>query len=166
MLRFEPTYNRFGHRHLLSRAAAFRAQGVNLADPSRSWGGQRADGSVVFAIPERAVREHEGGYCSLLFSEAASLSAGPAGDPERLGHCRLALRQGGAGGLLASGLAGKVRGNAVLALALEERDGEFWALWGAATRAVPGCTVVPSHSQAPPLTPRWTERIALHQQHG
>ena len=49
---------------------------------------------------------------------------------ERLEHCRLALRDGRAGGLLVYSGSGDVERNAMLAMRVEARHGEYWATWG------------------------------------
>ncbi len=124
----------------LSVAQAFKAQGVALKYPSRSRSGIRwEDGAVVIAIDEAEVHASAEGFRCLLWSAVPQTRA-PGPDRtilrERLEHIRLAARHGSADGLLIK-RGGVVTANAVLALQVKRRLGEYWATWGAATRVQP-----------------------------
>ena len=125
-------------KQCLSRLGAFAAQGVALEDPAHSWSGLRADdGVVVFAIRASCVQvDHLGCRC-LLWSPAveASKSMDRAGDRERLEHCRLAACTGTAEGLLAYGENAAFQVGEVIALLVARVRNQYWAKWGAVTRA-------------------------------
>jgi len=137
-------------RRLIARVKAFEARGVWLNDPNPGWGGVRkSDGGVVLALWADSV-ESANGTCSYLLwrpnvEGARPWSDTPAGK-ERLEHCRRALQNGCAEGLLVYGqaLAGKlpeekaytVQGvdpEKVIVFTVEHRDGEYWAVWGKST---------------------------------
>lgn len=140
-------HDQAGHRHLLQRAAAFAAQGVLLKDDERSWSGARRDGSIVFGIHADLVHENDDGF-SCRLSRAPEPAARHQAQPqaidlfalERLEHCRIALRQGGADGLLTSET-GLVRGNSVLSLRMVRRRDGYWGVWGTAVRSARPGTV-------------------------
>jgi hypothetical protein len=124
-------------RRTLSRLEAFKAQGVAVKYPARSWSGVRwEDGVVVFAIRDADVQAHEEAFSCLLWSP------GVAGETnwvdrcqqERLEHCCLAALHGGADGFLVCGEAARVQPNALVALHVEKRRNEYWATWGSAAR--------------------------------
>jgi hypothetical protein len=134
-------------RKLIARAKAFSARGVQLQDVRASWSGVRkADGAIVMALWAEAIESAEGGWRCLLWAANASgerpWSDTPAGR-ERLEHCQRAIELGGAEGLLVYGrrLEGRlpedkasaihgVDAETVLRFEVEERDREFWAVWG------------------------------------
>ena len=134
-------------RRLVARAKAFEAHGVWLRDPRTSWGGLRkADDAVVLALWADAIESADGGCCYLLWAPnldgSRPWSDAPAGQ-ERLEHCRRALTQGRAEGLLVYGerLSGHIpeeRAYAVhgadpeivVQFQVEMRGAEFWAKWG------------------------------------
>lgn len=134
-------------RHLIARAKAFEARGVYLQDARTGWGGVRkSDGAVVLALWADAIVSADGTCAYLLWAPnvagARPWSDKPAGR-ERLDHCRRALQLGAAEGLLVYGeaLEGFVpedRAHAVhgadpevvLALEVQARGEEFWAVWG------------------------------------
>ena len=122
----------------LSREHAFEVQGVALKYPARSWSGVRfEDGMVVFAMREADVQVHDDGYSCLLWTpviEGATEWVDRPSEQERLEHCRLAVLHGGAEGLLVCGEAAQVDSDAVLALRVAKRDGEYWASWGFTVR--------------------------------
>lgn len=141
-------------RNLISRAKAFQARGVYLPDSGGSWSGVRkSDGVVIMSLWASAVVS-AGGSCSQLLwgpnlDGSRPWSDTPAGQ-ERLEHCRLALAQGGAEGLLVygEGLEGhltedKARSvygvdpEVVVQLRVEQRGEEYWAVWGAKAIARP-----------------------------
>lgn len=134
-------HDQAGHRHLVTPASAFEAQGVTLADPVLSRSGVRADGSVVIAMPADLVRQDGEGHCCLLYALPTAGQADlPArlprpSDTERLAHCRLAERQGGADGMLVQGETGQVRGNAILPLRVRRLQSGYWAFWGSVARS-------------------------------
>lgn len=133
--------------HLVSRRKAFEARGVILQNPRWSWGGvRRSDGAVIMTIWADDVRTSDG-TCSYLLWAPNVNGARPwsdkPGGKERLEHCRRALAQGAAEGLLVYGerLEGKlpedkastVRGTdptTVLRFLVTQRGEEFWATWG------------------------------------
>jgi hypothetical protein len=124
----------------LSVANAFKAQGVQLKYPSRSRSGIRwEDGVVVIAIDEADVRASADRFRCLLWSPVSESSAAGQDRPilrERREHARLAARHGSADGLLVR-RGGLVDANAVLALRVERRRGEYWATWGSGARVLP-----------------------------
>lgn len=134
-------------RRLIARTRAFEARGVWLQDPRTSWGGTRkSDGAVVLALWADAIESADGGCRYLLWAPnvegSRPWSDAPAGK-ERLEHCRRALTQGGAEGLLVYGRsahgylpeerADSVHGvdaETVVVFQVEMRGAEFWATWG------------------------------------
>ncbi len=136
-------------RRLIARSRAFQGRGVHLADVRTSWGGERkSDGAIVFALWADNVRS-AGGECSYLLwapniGGARPWSDTPAGE-ERLEHCKRAVQQGRAEGLLVYGEAVEgripedrahaIRGadaEIVLAFRVQLRGEEYWAVWGKA----------------------------------
>jgi hypothetical protein len=133
--------------HLVSRRKALEIQGVILENPSWSWGGvRRSDGTVIMTMWADDVRT-SGGTCSYLLWAPNVNGSRPwsdkPGGKERLEHCRLALAQGTAEGLLVYGerlqgrlpedKASTVRGadpTTVLRFRVIRRGEEFWAAWG------------------------------------
>src|SRR5204863_10049714 len=94
-------------RHLISREKAFQARGAYLRDSGRSWSAVRkSDGVVVMSLWASAV-ETSGGTCSQLLWAPNLDGSRPWSDEvagkERHDHCKLALSQGGAEGLLVYG---------------------------------------------------------------
>jgi hypothetical protein len=135
-------------RNLISRGKAFQARGVYLPGVDSSWSGVRnADGVVVFSVWAAAVVSGEGGCSCLLWAPNIDGSrpwSDMPGGKERLEHCQLALRQGGAEGLLVYGealdghlpeeKARTVYGvdpQLVVQLRVEQRGSDYWAVWGA-----------------------------------
>ncbi len=134
-------------RRLVSRTKALQARGVHLAEGAQSWSGLRkSDGAVVMCLWAAEVVSDEGGCAQLLWAPntdgSRAWSSTPAGS-ERKAHCKLALEQGGAEGLLVYGerLEGhiaedKVRSvhgadpEVVVHFKVEQRGEEFWAVWG------------------------------------
>jgi hypothetical protein len=116
-----------GRQHLMSRAEAFTVQGVELSDPELSRSGLRADGSVVLAVPQDLVHEDEHGFRCLLWTP-------PAG-PELMTHCRMAVLQARADGLLVR-QDGMVHGHSVLSLRVRRVAESYWATWGSSVRAM------------------------------
>lgn len=132
----------------ISRVQAFSEQGVTLAYPARSWSGVRAeDGMVVIAIREGEVQASFDGFSCLLWSPVIEGATEWVDRPikhERLTHCRLAVRYGGAEGLLIGGSGATVDQGSVLELRIEKRGAEYWAFWGTVACA-PGLEHVPAH---------------------
>ena len=137
-------------RHLISRARAFEARGVFLQDTRGSWSGVRkSDGTVVMTIWAKAVQSGDGACSYLLWAPNVDGSrpwSDKAAGRERLEHCRLALKQGGAEGLLVYGQnldghlpedrARTVQGvdpETVVRFKVEARGDEYWAVWGRKT---------------------------------
>lgn len=137
-------------RHLISRTRAFEARGVFLQDTRGSWSGVRkSDGTVVMTIWAKGVESGDGGCSYLLWApnvDGARPWSDKAAGRERLEHCRLALKQGGAEGLLVYGerleghlpedKARSVHGvdpETVLRFKVEARGDEYWAVWGRKT---------------------------------
>lgn len=119
---------RFGFsRQLLSRAEAFAAQGVELFDPELSRSGLRADGSVVIAVSQDLVHEDENGFRCLLWT--------PPACPVLMAHCRLAVLQARADGLLVR-QDGMVYGDSVLSMRVRRVGESYWAVWGSSVRAM------------------------------
>ena len=122
------------HRRKVTRVQAFVEQGVSLRFPARSWSGVREDdGRVVIAIREGEVQSAFDGFRCLLWAtviEGATEWIDRPEKLERLQHCRLALLNGGAEGLVVGGPRGEVNLGAVLELRVELRKGEYWAFWG------------------------------------
>jgi hypothetical protein len=122
----------------LSLEQAFSAQSVTLRDPLRSWSGIRDDdGGVVIAMRSSDIRSTGEGFSCLLWSPPAERrgeTTDEARMEERLAHCRLALRAGGAEGLLVSGIEQSVQAGAIVNLHVSKRGNGYWASWGAAAR--------------------------------
>jgi hypothetical protein len=134
-------------RHLISRSKAFQARGVFLAQGGGGWSGVRkSDGKVVMALWASAVVSSEGGCSHLLWAPNMKGSrpwSDMAAGKERLEHCKQALKDGGAEGLLVYGelldghlaehKARSVYGvdpELVVHFRVEQRGDEFWAVWG------------------------------------
>lgn len=138
------------HRKV-SRIQAFAEQGVSLQFPARSWSGVRADdGAVVIALREGEVQSGFDGFRCLLWTpviEGATEWIDRPAKAERLQHCRLALLDGRAEGLVVGGPRGEVSADSVLELRVELRDGEYWAFWGsvACSYGVDNIRVTPHH---------------------
>jgi hypothetical protein len=130
----------------VSVAQAFKAQGVDLKYPARSRSGIRwDDGAVVIAIEEAHVQASADGFFCRLWAPISDTREAPVDWPsmkERLEHCRLAARHGGADGLLIYRRA-LVEADVVLTLHVERRGSEYWASWGSSARARRG-TLLPS----------------------
>lgn len=138
---------RFKERRLIARANAFQARGVWLQDRRTSWSGVRkSDGTVVMALWAGSIQSTGGGCSCLLWAPnpdgTRPWSDQPAGR-ERLEHCRRAIEQGQAEGLLVYGerldgylpeeKACTVHGvdpETVVLFRVERRGEEFWATWG------------------------------------
>lgn len=138
-------------RHLVARSKAFAARGVFLDDARSDWSGvRRADGRVVFALWADTVVASDGTCRYLLWMPntggARPWSEKPAGRA-RLEHCRRALENGRAEGLLAYGEALQgfipedkahtvygIDADVVLELQVQMRGDEYWAVWGKRTR--------------------------------
>jgi hypothetical protein len=124
----------------LSRADAFKAHGVSLKYPARSWSGVRwVDGVVVIALRDTDVRVEKEGCSCLLWTpviEGATSWADSPSKQERLEHCRLAVLQGGAEGIMVCGEAALVKADRSLALHVEKRRNEYWATWGWTARVL------------------------------
>lgn len=134
-------------RRLIARTRAFEARGVWLEDRRTSWGGLRkSDGAVVMALWAEAIESADGGCRYLLWAPnvggSRPWSDQPAGC-ERLEHCKQAMAQGRAEGLLVYGerLTGHIPEDkayavhgadpeALVVFKVEQRGGEFWACWG------------------------------------
>jgi hypothetical protein len=138
--------------HLIARVKAFEARGVYLDDAHKGWGGVRKrDGAVVLALWADAVVS-AGGTCGYLLwapnlGGARPWSDKPAGR-ERLEQCKRALQLGAAEGLLVYGEALQgylpedkahavhgVDAEVVLALEVQMRGDEYWAVWGRKTQS-------------------------------
>lgn len=134
-------------RRLIARIRAFEARGVWLQDPRTSWSGLRkSDGTVVMALWAAAIEPADGGCRCLLWAPntgGARAWSDRAPGQERLDHCRRAMAQGSAEGLLVYGeaLAGHlpeekayavhgVDPETVVVFQVEMRGAEFWATWG------------------------------------
>jgi hypothetical protein len=132
---------------LVSRSTALETRGVTLQNPAWSWGGvRRSDGAVIMAIWADDVQTSDGTCRCLLWAPNVNGSrpwSDKPGGRERLEHCRLALAQGTAEGLLVYGerlqgrlpedKASTVRGadpTSVLRFRVIRRGEEFWAAWG------------------------------------
>jgi hypothetical protein len=134
-------------RRLIARAHAFETRGVWLQDRRTSWSGVRkSDGAVVMALWADSIHSAKGGCSYLLWAPnldgSRAWSDQPAGR-ERLEHCKRAIEQGQAEGLLVYGerldgylpeeRAGAVHGvdpETVVRFRVEMRGAEFWATWG------------------------------------
>lgn len=115
------------------RMRAFRAQGIELLHSWRSWSGVRPnDGVVVFAIAQADVVVDDGGCRCLLWSRATvEARLGRQCSDERLAHCRLAVIQESAEGILLRADA-RVACHQAVALRVRKMADEYWALWGSA----------------------------------
>lgn len=140
--------SQINERHgLMPRSSAFAARGVSLRDPRASWSGVRkADGMVVMAMWQAAVELREGACTCLLWApniDGLRPWSDTAAGRERLEHCRLALENQGAEGLLVHGEAREgclpedrartVRGidlEILIRFQVEMRGAEYWASWG------------------------------------
>jgi hypothetical protein len=134
-------------RRLIARANAFETRGVWLQDRRTSWSGVRkSDGAVVMALWADSIHSAAGGCSCLLWAPnldgSRPWSDQPAGR-ERLEHCKRAITQGQAEGLLVYGelldgylpedKACAVHGvdpETVVLFRVEMRGAEFWATWG------------------------------------
>ena len=136
-----------GQRKLIPRSRAFAARGIYLQDPRTSWSGVRkADGGVVMAMWQAAVQSQNGGCACLLWAPNLGGSrpwSDSAAGRERLEHCKRAIENQGAEGLLVHGesLEGRLpedRARSVLGIDpetvirfnVELRGAEYWATWG------------------------------------
>ena len=134
-------------KHLVSRGEAFQARGVHLEDPRASWGGVRhKDGTVVMSLWADAVKSRAGTCGYLLWAPNVAGSRPWSDTPsglQRLEHCKLAMANGVAEGLLVYGealegvlpeeRARSVHGvdpETVLLFTVEKQDKEYWASWG------------------------------------
>ena len=117
---------------------AFWAQGVSLKYPVRSRSGIRSDnGAVVIAMDQVDVQASADGFRCRLWAPGARFAACADDWPsmkERLEHCRLAARQGGADGLLITPGA-TIEPGVILTLCVERRGLEYWASWGNTARS-------------------------------
>jgi len=136
---------------LVPRRSAFQMRGVQLNAGMSSWGGVRqSDGVVVFALWADDVRPEHGGCRYLLWApnEAGSRPwSDMPGGKERLEHCKLAVQNGEAEGILVHGArlegvlpeerARSVDGadpTIVISFQVVQRGAEYWAMWGSARR--------------------------------
>jgi len=135
----------------LSVGQAFRAQGVTLRYPMRSRSGVRSeDGAVVIALERSEIQASADGYRCRLWSptwETCTAGVNWPSMKERLEHCRLAARHGGADGLLIEQGA-MVEADVVLTMHVEHRGVEYWASWGTAARSQRGARLGSSDPQA------------------
>lgn len=106
----------------LTRFRAFRARGVKVKFPSRSWSGVRADdGTVILAVRARDLRRDErGSRCKLSAPDDVA-------QDEFMKHCRLAELRGRAEGLLTYGEDALVDATVVLPLCVVRRGADYWA---------------------------------------
>lgn len=139
-------------RHLVARSKAFEARGVYLQDPRTDWGGVRLrDRAVVLALWADKVVSSDGSCRYLLWAPnlggARPWSEKPAGRA-RLQHCKCALQNGRAEGLLAYGEALQgfipedkahtvygIDADVVLELQVALEGEQYWAVWGKRTTA-------------------------------
>lgn len=131
---------------LLSRGAALGARGV--VPRSRTWsrsGVREGDGTVVMTLWADDVRTANNESSCLLWApnvDGARPWSDSPGGKERLAHCRLAQERGEAEGLLTYGVRldgtlpeqkvlhlDGVDAEDVLALRVEQRGEEYWAVW-------------------------------------
>ena len=137
---------------LVPRRSALQMRGVHLNAGMSSWGGIRqSDRMVVLALWADDVLSEQGGCSCLLWApnQAGSRpwSDTPAGE-ERLEHCKLAVQQGEAEGILVHGVrlegflpeerARRVDGAdpaIVMRFQVLQRGAEYWAVWGSAAAA-------------------------------
>ena len=135
----------------LSVGQAFRAQGVTLKYPTRSRSGVRSeDGAVVIALERSEIEASADGYRCRLWSPLSETCTAGVNWPsmkERLEHCRLAARHGGADGLLIEQGAA-VEPDVVVTMHVERRGVEYWASWGTVARSQRGALLRTSVSQA------------------
>jgi hypothetical protein len=118
---------------LLSPAQAFAAHGVTLRFPARSLSGVRSeDGVVLFAVRADDVRTDADGSSTPLWTPARA-ALDRASSDERLEHCRLAMRQGGAEGFVLNRAPRDER--CAFALRVVRAGHEYWARWGSVARA-------------------------------
>jgi hypothetical protein len=133
-------------RRLISRAKAFEARGVFLADRRTSWGGVRkTDGVVVLGMWADAVHLRDGSCNYLLWGPNADGTrpwSDTSAGQERLAHCKLVgdkaaeglLVQGQAlAGFLPEDKARSVHGvdpETVVSFKVEKHGDEYWAVWG------------------------------------
>lgn len=134
-------------RKLIARTKAFEARGVWLQDARTSWGGVRkSDGAIVMALWAEAVESVEGSCRYLLWATNRTGTrpwSDTPGGRERLEHCKRAIELGRAEGLLVYGRrlegrlpedrAAAIHGadaETVLQFEVEQRDQEYWAVWG------------------------------------
>jgi hypothetical protein len=136
---------------LVARGKAFEMQGVRLQ--SRAWSRsavRETDGTVVISVWAGDVRQDKGINSCLLWAPNVDGSrpwSDKPGGLERLEHCRQALAQGSAQGLLVYGEAAEgwlpeektqsvegVDAENVLDLRIEKRGEEYWASWNEVRR--------------------------------
>jgi hypothetical protein len=134
-------------RGLIPRVRAFQTRGVWLQDPRTSWSGLRkSDNTIVIALWAGDVQSRDGGCACLLWApnvDGKRPWSDTAPGRERLDHCKAAIEAKGAEGLLVQGerMEGRLpeeRARTVLGIdpemvvrfQVEERDGEYWAVWG------------------------------------
>lgn len=139
------------NRKTLSRAAAFRTQGVAVADPCESWSAVRSDdGMVVFIVRAEDVIVDSEGFRCLLWAPDAHRAQSATRD-ERLSHCILAISRGRAQGLLAFAEGTEVEPSRMVSLRVERHRRQYWAKWGSAHRVgPPALNTVPCRWYAPP----------------
>ena len=166
-------------RPLVSRGKAFEMRGVKLHNPRWSWGGVRpTDGVVVFTVWAADIEDKGSTRRYMLFGPDRGGDrpwADTPGGKERLEHCRRALSQGGAEGLLIYGerrgrdlpleQASKVTGAdpyTVLRFRVEQQGDEYWAAWDTRATACRCCDV-----KTPKTGPRiCPECMHIFQGHG
>jgi hypothetical protein len=141
-----PAPRKVGDRLLVSRTMAFGMRGVGLSNRFWSRSGLTRAGDVVFALWAEDVQHGNDGSRHLLWAPnvdgVRAWSDKPAGQ-ERLEHCRRAIERGAATGLMVYGKrmegflpdekAERVDGadaQASVALRVEKRGDEYWAVWG------------------------------------
>jgi len=133
-------------RRLVSRARAFGVHGIVLESRFWSRSGLNKEGGVMFALWAEDVKRSDAGASYLLWAPnvagARPWSDKPGGQ-ERLEHAKRALKRGAAEGLFVYGTrlegvlpeekAANVEGadaESVVALRVEKRGEEYWAVWG------------------------------------
>ena len=120
---------------------------MHLEDPRTSWGGVRhADGTVVMSLWADSIKSR-GGTCGYLLWAPNTGGSRPWSDTpagmQRLEHCKIAIANGGAEGLLVYGealegflpeeRARSVHGvdpETVLLFSVRKNGREYWASWG------------------------------------
>jgi hypothetical protein len=126
------------------RACVFEAQSVVLKFPARRASGVRDDdGVVVFAIQAADVRVDEFGSRCLLWTPRGTTAAAkvdPASSDERLEHCRIAVRHGGAEGFLVHRGSAPRERDEVFPVRVERAGESYWARWGSVTRVARSAT--------------------------